>query len=348
MSRLFLDFNYAYLNARIKGMKSKLFTKDKLRQIRFAGSLIQFIELMEESQYKKSFVSHSVFEKGLPLIRHALVEDYVNTLLEIRKMAPENAKYFVDYFLLYYRINDLKKIIEAKLTANKISNKDLILTDAQSLEIYKPFFNTSDSASIIACLDKSIFGEGFIKKNNLSNDKIELYELFTALDNYYQNKLSILEEQTNESYLKSLISKKIDTINLLIVLRAGSDFNDAKVFEKSFLITKNNARENQLLSSSKDKNAIISSLERRNKIKFSPQAISLAIDNDDITQLEAEIDSEFEKQVRSVSSISVMSLSTVISYIFLKRNEVTNLLKIAESIELENSNEVLSGISQLV
>ena len=68
-----MDLSYCYANARVKGMKSKLFSESKLRELLDVKSIAELVELLEESgSYREAFVSASTKYTGMELIARAL------------------------------------------------------------------------------------------------------------------------------------------------------------------------------------------------------------------------------------------------------------------------------------
>jgi V/A-type H+-transporting ATPase subunit C len=194
------SYQYAYLTTRISGMKNRLITQEKFRQMLNCKSLDEIPHFLENTDYKK------IPYKNLEESNKILDECFVQLLDKICVFAPSAVKDCVFVLKEYTKLQDLKSMIKFNI------NDDKIFTDilSQITGIQK---NVTD-------LNKIKEFKKF-KKNILNHlEKKEFSQIDYKLENRFFKSIKKIIDKRNLAIVKNFIKKRADIINITIKLRS--------------------------------------------------------------------------------------------------------------------------------
>lgn len=343
MGMLWVDFDYGYSNARVKALKSKLFNRDRLREIMDVSTLPEFIEMLEESPYKQALVFASVTKTGLDLVKRALDDDLMQAFNEVVNFSPKKARPFLQFYLQYWQVNNLKKILALRSKSQSATNEDLITLDSASGKFFAPFLAAKDLKGVIDAFSGTEFYPA-ISKAKEEYAKTGDYRVFlTSLDDYYYSQLSRQASLVHDAYLEKFIMLRIDALNAMTVLRMKESKVPPEVIRKHLIRSSHDLFSNSIITTQSVHSAI-DLIEKRTQTKFSESAVRAALEGHSLAQIEVELEAVMLREARKTLRLSVLSLGTLVGYLYLKQEEVHALRKIAYATVLDVKDAVRKTI----
>ncbi len=215
---------YAYIVARVRGMKSKLIPREMYPKF-LNMDIHEITRFIGESEYKKDVDELGKKYKGTDLFEHALNQNLALTYRKLIEVSQNEANYLITEYLRYWDIWNIKTILRGKFSG---ASDEEILEDVVSAgQIrYRDLTEIVKIATIegvIAALSKTSYN------SVLSGYKGVLADIENDLDKlYYANLIKAGESSGDQLFLKFLRTE-IDLKNLKILFRmkrAGMERED--------------------------------------------------------------------------------------------------------------------------
>ncbi|MFH1107184.1 MAG: V-type ATPase subunit [Candidatus Micrarchaeota archaeon] len=319
-----MDLHYSYANARIKGMKSKLFQDGKLRELLDVRSIPELIELLEESGYRESFVSMSTKYSGMELVVRALKDDFEKTLRKVVDVTPESGREMLKAFLREYEIGNIATILSAKATGAEVKDTDLIILSDESRRNLDKLTAARSLTEAVKELQFSEYAAAF-SKVFVEYDRTRDFRVLTrGLYAYHNSRLAALARTTKNPLVKRFVRLKLELGDLMLLLRLKR--SDAAASAMPFLTLKSSALLREL-DAMTDFHKILARLKARDKKTAS--AVEEASKADSLIPLEIALERDFVATVFRQTRVSVLDISTIVGFLFLKQEEVGTIRKIA-------------------
>ena len=105
------DSNYSYLNARLRGMKSELFTGDELGRMLQTGNEDGIIRILEKSDYGIDMAESLTLYSGLRAIEEAISRNLFRTNRKMLSLATGHCRELVEILLVRWDIYNIKTIL---------------------------------------------------------------------------------------------------------------------------------------------------------------------------------------------------------------------------------------------
>ena len=215
--------DYSYINARIRGMKGRLFKASEYEELFIMHDLSSVILFLSNSTYSRFILGAE--KAGINEIEEALRRDLSDTLRKIYNIAEGDIKRLLEILLGRWDVYNIKTILRGR-HINRTSEDImplLIATGALSESLLKELCLQEDIKGIADLLItwRSPYGyviqEG-IKEYKESND-ISSIEL--RLDKFYfDDSLKRLNKNREaDYYVYSMLSYQIDMLNVITSLR---------------------------------------------------------------------------------------------------------------------------------
>ena len=330
-----MDLSYAYSNARIKAMKSKLIPENRMREIMEVKSISETIELLEETEYKESFVSASTKYKGMELIARALHGNLRKTLERILKITPKKGRDSLRTLLMEYEIENIKAILAGKASGVDVKETDLMALDEKSLANLKKLNEKTSVEEVVRELRASEFGRT-LQKSTLQYEKHKDFRIFlSALNAYYFEKLNELAKREKSRILKELLEARIRAINVMTILRVKN--GDAKADASPYLI-KSNDKFVKEFNQMQETHKILEKLKSKYK-KIIPE-IEESEKGNSLIPLEIALDREIARKTLRSLRFSILDFGVILSFLYLKQEEINTLRKIAYAKQYGFSDEL--------
>ncbi len=319
-----MDLSYAYANARVKAMKSKLFTEGKVRELLEVDSIPELIELLEESEYRESFIAASTRFQGMALIAHALNDHWQKRLGKIARVTPFKGQALLNVLYREYQIRNLAAVFASKETGVPLQDTDLVLFNDEDKRFLEKLLQKPSVGDMVNALQGNDYyapGPELV----IAYDKTRDFRVVVrALYAYHFRRLMELAQKEKTPFVADLVRWRMELLDLMILLRVkrANSSQDASPYlikkETSFL------RE---LNSLKDFKTI---LERVASAYPSIVGdVEAAEKTNSLVTLEIALERRFYSRVLRQLRLSVLDFSTILGYLYLKELEIGAIRKIA-------------------
>ncbi len=107
--------DYGYVNARIRGMRSRLLDHKTLEDLIFQPDLDSLIADLEKTPYKEDIIDAKVLYSGVVCIEYALRKNFTRTFQKILGFVRESeAERYIKIFLHRWDVQNIKTILRGK------------------------------------------------------------------------------------------------------------------------------------------------------------------------------------------------------------------------------------------
>ncbi|HLV11056.1 MAG TPA: V-type ATPase subunit [Trueperaceae bacterium] len=224
-----------YINARVRGMKSKLlgpaFTQAALEGTDFRA----FLTALSQSPYMREVEEAQARYGGLAVVDSAVARNFYHTARSLLSFSDGKPRELIGLLLLRYDLANVKAIARGKHAGKDADDIRGALFPAGELKpaLLEEAAAAADvpSAAQVLAFGKNELGAAFLKAARRYQDDKDLYALELALDKaYFQALQSRAERVGAPADLKRHIQREIDATNLLTALKLRGRGVDRDLF----------------------------------------------------------------------------------------------------------------------
>ena len=330
--------DYAYVNARIKAMKSCLLDQSLLEQLINKPDIDSLIAELEKTTYREELEKAGMLYSGIDCIEVAIRKDLVKTFRTILNLIKgDDTEAYLTIVLNRWDVQNIKTILRGKKIQENPSEILECMIPAGELDeaALTELVKQPDVKAVIDLL--ATWGMVYARPLTLNfrefNDTGDMLVLEYALDTfYYEDAISKLKsgESDDARILRALLITEIDINNIKTVLRVIRDRIDLEVTKHFFMKGSPEFDTDKLISMVKA-GTIEGALKQLEKTpyqfitKIPPEYIAA----EKISAFEKELERYFVKKAVSQFLGDPLSISIPIAYIWAKYTEVTNIRVIA-------------------
>ncbi|MBI4399556.1 V-type ATPase subunit [Candidatus Micrarchaeota archaeon] len=343
MSYLLGPQTFGYSNAVVKAMKSFLLPQTTLRELIVVDTVNEIIEILENTNYKESFVKLSTLYSGVDLVEHALSENLAKTCKRIVKVTPQEAKPLILSLLKRFDIYNLKTILIGKSIGASEEEINRLIVNAGSLRKndIKRLIGLESVDEIIASMQRTEYGmalKGVVEEYRRTKD---LGLILNSMDMHYYSSLALAADLAHEAVLKKFIIHEVNSKNIMNVLRARANNLSSDIVAKL------------IIEGGSFDRAYLLSLARLESVKEIVEKLGIKELNDAYVKFEQDkslvhFEIAFEKQLVKESThemrIATLSTSAIVGYLFLKELEIANIRRIIRAKEYDMPKEKIMEI----
>ncbi|MFH1257619.1 MAG: V-type ATPase subunit, partial [Candidatus Micrarchaeota archaeon] len=316
------------------GMKSKLLTEGKLRELLEVKSIPEMIQLLEESEYREDFIAMSTKYSGMELVMRALHNNFKSSLQKLVQINPEEGKIALRILLQEYEIQNINTIIAAKATETPISDTDLLVLEKNEAKLVEKLLALNSVQDVVKKLRSTEYSAA-IKKADKEFEKQQDFRVYgRALNGYYFEKLQGLPRGSNELLWK-LIDLRNGVRTIMIILRIKKSAPEEDV--RKYLIDRND-KFGLELSKMTDFEKIMERVAQKKPELAS--AVKQCHEENSLIPLEIGLEREFVKKVLRLLKLAVLDFAVVLGYLYLKELEVSAIRKIAYAKQYDFTDEL--------
>jgi V/A-type H+-transporting ATPase subunit C len=326
--------DYGYINARMRGMKSRLLSHRALDDLILKPDLESIIADLENSPYREDIIEAKGRLSGILCIEAALRQNFIKTFRKIQDFSKEEAEamQYIAIFLHRWDVQNIKTILRGKNiheTAEEIL--DCLVPAGELDEVtLKELLKQPDVKAVIDLLATweiryakpltDSFPE-FIKTKDLA-------VLECALDRYYYaDALAAVKGPTyNNNLIRDLLKLEVDVVNVRTVLRMVRDHVDPADAQR-YLIGGGEEFDEKALA----RLLSLSTIDEAVKVlavkhyRFLLNVPESAIRTQKISVIEKELERFLIKKGVGAFLLDPLSVASVIGYFWAKFNEITNI-----------------------
>jgi len=317
-----MGLEYAYTNARVKGMKSNLLGASVLREMMAVKTADEVIAILEQSPYSQDFVRLSQNYSGLELVDKALHENFVRTVRTVFRSLPKSGRKAFEVLASEWLAADIKKILSKKALGEKVDESELIVVNEKNRQFFKRLIAAPSLEQTIAVLASKDFG-GNEFKNALAGEsdfRVAIREIDKALARQLNAYASSLDKLS-----AGIIRKKMEYHDALVALRLKKEGLKLSEIAKFLL-----APECSLSKKIAGAHSLETALDVvQESFSIEKNLVENAKQSGNLVLVEVALEKALAKAVVSATRISVLSFATVLGFFYLKQIEVENIRKIA-------------------
>jgi V/A-type H+-transporting ATPase subunit C len=326
--------DYGYINARVRGMKSRLLSHRALDELIMRPDLESLIADLENSPYREDIIEAKGRSSGILCIENALRQNFIKTFRKIQDFSKQEAEagQYIGIFLHRWDVQNIKTILRGKNihTTNEEILECLVPAGELDEATLRELLKQPDVRAVIDLL--ATWRIRYAKPLTASFAEFaktkDLAVLECALDRYYYaDALEAVKAPTyNNTLIRNLLALEIDVVNLRTVLRMVRDRVDPADADrylieggKEFNLRK--LRELLLLPTLDEVVKALASTQYR-FLATVPEAV---IRTQKISVIEKELERFLIKKGVGAFLLDPLSVGSVIGYFWAKYNEITNI-----------------------
>jgi V/A-type H+-transporting ATPase subunit C len=234
------NVDYGYVNARIRGMKSRLLGPEILESLILKPDIDAIITELEKTPYREELEKAAVQHAGLACIEVALRMDIARTFRKIYSLfEEEKEEKYARILLNRWDVHNIKTILRGKNIHEPSSEILGCLIPAGELDeaILVELVKQPDVRGVIDLLATWRIAYSLPLTRHLKEfgEKRDLAVMEDALDKFYfENALESLHDETyDDRSLREMVATEIDVTNIRSVLKMVRDrisLDDAQEF----------------------------------------------------------------------------------------------------------------------
>jgi V/A-type H+/Na+-transporting ATPase subunit C len=222
-----MSSDYGYINARVRGLKSKLLAPEFYNEALNASDFRAFLSTLGQSPYGRDLEEAQSRSQGLKVLDDALARNFYATARSIAGFSDGRPGELIDLLLLRYDLANIKAIARAKHASRGLDDIQQSLIPAGSLKpaVLENAAAGADMAAVAQALlvSPTLLRSAFARAAaNYQTDR-DLYKLELELDRaYYKLLLDGLDEADAPADFVRYIRREIDATNLRTALKLRS------------------------------------------------------------------------------------------------------------------------------
>jgi V/A-type H+/Na+-transporting ATPase subunit C len=330
--------DYGYINARMRGMKSRLLSHQVLNDLILKPDLDSLTADLENSPYRDDIIEAKGRATGILCIESALRQNFIRTFRKIQDFARQEkeAEQYIGIFLHRWDVQNIKTILRGKnihATPEEILE---CLVPAGELDeaTLKELLRQPDVRAVIDLLAtwRIRFAKPLTETFPEFGKTRDLAVLECALDRYYYaDALAAVSAPTyNNNLIRNLLALEVDVVNIRTVLRMVRDRVDPADAQR-YLIgggKEFDEKKLRLLLSLPSIEDVVKALVAT-RYRFLSALPESAARTQKISLIEKELERYLIKKGVGAFLLDPLSVASVIGYFWAKYNEITNIRIIA-------------------
>jgi V/A-type H+-transporting ATPase subunit C len=217
---------YAYSNARVKAMESKLIPRSTMDELAKLDSIEPILARLLQTSYSKSIEEYGGAQIRGELVDFALSSDLAKSLYKLERVTPAPKKKLILLFISKFEISNVKLMLDAKAKQRRFEDIEryLVETGHMSKALMRDAFQGErDVESLAAKMARSMpYKELLSRAMSAYGRSKDVLEAENEIDKQFYEMLSgsssLLWKTSPEA--AKLIKNEIEMKNMLTLLRA--------------------------------------------------------------------------------------------------------------------------------
>ena len=347
---------YIFCNSTISAWEARLLSEARMMEIAESPEVANIFSALEDTDYRPQLAEISKRrEFDMVAVERALKESLNVRYRELAEMIPKERK---ETFLKLLQRTDLLNIKAIITMIHEGVPKEqrlleLIPSPTMSSERLETLASAEDLNRLLEFLKGSEYFD-VISSAMQDYQKRGLIALLSALDKYYYTSLwmDVQARRAQRSILKTMIGYEIDSLNIKLILRLKKDGVPSDEIDKYLLRPSHELTEAMLkaMIASEDIRSAIHMIHITSYGKFLSEVLP-KIEEQGIPAAEMTLDQAQLKLYRWLGLSQFFSIAPVISFIYIKENEMKNLRTIirlkADGFEPQKIKEKIKRVPKI-
>lgn len=307
-----IKYGLGYVNARVKGLESKLLNDRDYSNLKNVKTLDSFVTLLQETSYRKELIEYPKHTGSVSFVLDSFKKNYDYTLKKIESYTPHKYYDFLDYFDFDELCRDVKKVFSKLLLNERTSLNELYSTSSN--KFIAKLLEAPNSTEFLKILKRD---QRFSLLHDLKHYLKRSQDFYHDVDLIQAKRKVLLLENFGEPTLAHLFKVEVKFKRELVILRLLKRKTSAvqviKELKKEGLLNPESYVYARIsYDSFKDK------LEREYNHSFKK-----------VSDFEEFTAQKFYAAARIATKSSVMNLTTIYSFMTLKELEIQKLRTMA-------------------
>lgn len=230
-----MSSDYGYINARVRGMKSKLLGSSFFQGALDASDFRAFVVTLTQSPYMREMEEAQARHSGLAVVDAAVARNFYGTARSLLSFSSGTPNELIGTLLMRYDLANVKAIARGKHAGKDL---DAIRGSLFPAGEFKPVLleeaagaaDMAAAAQVLAFTGSPI-GAAFLKAARRYQADNDLYSLELSLDKaYYEATLQRAEDAGAPADLMRHLQREVDATNLLTALKLRGTGVDHELF----------------------------------------------------------------------------------------------------------------------
>ncbi len=327
------EMDWGYINARMRGMKSRLLNKRALDTLVLQPDLASLIAELEKTPYRDEIIEAKVRYSGVLCVEYALRKNFTRTFQKILKFVREpEAERYIRIFLHRWDVQNIKTILRGKnihIPAEEIQDclvpagelDEATLTELVRQPDVRAVIDLLATWQVVDARPLTESYPTFAKSGDLSLLECALDEF------YYADALEQVKPLSyNNGLIRNILALEIDVVNLRTVLRMIRD-QVAPGEAKKFLISGGKEFDQEGLDHLITLHSIEEVVEelKTTPYRFLADIPPPAMRTQKISVIEKQLEKFLVQKGVGAFTGDPLSVASVIGYFWAKYNEITNI-----------------------
>lgn len=338
---------YGFVNARIRGMKSRFISIGVYESLIQADSYPDFIKILSGTYYGSVIAKHSLTAVPSPdELALILSQDFVNVSANLSRSLTGKVRIFTDTFLEMFFAESIKSIIRGihvDLDTDEILRFSVPSSSAQA-SLFQTLVNAPSVNRMIDLLPQWDLKVALLTRLPSYQEYDSTAPLEVAVEEWYLRKIveSLKEFSKGEQKrVVDILESRVVLRNVLTGIRATLLGFEQRALELSLVRFSHARNLTDAITSSTTWREVIATLDRTRFAQFGGRIARMYEDTDDLGNVELAIEDFVAQRIKLQLTAFPFHLGTIIGFFSLKQYEVRNLRSIAVGIERGESAELI-------
>ncbi len=329
----------AYINARVRGMKSALLSRNELEAMLDGGRIDQIGEALLKSPYEVELAEALSRYQGADAIEDAVSRNLVVTFGKLRSMCREETAQLAEIFIGRWDLIAVKALLRNRHhgVSPDTAAHSLVPSPSMPQAVQKELASQDTMEALVRGLAAWNGGlcRGLVEALPAYQETKNLRVLEEALDRaYFVRNLVKLDtfRSKDAEFLKELLRSEIDRINLRRLFEPRAPGVEPEEVLREMLprgrLTEQTLREIASAGSSERAAEVVS----RTAYGDMAEALAVFAQTGKFSALERQFEVKFIERLRRAMQRQGIGLASLLRYAWLKYNEVMNLRIIAHGL----------------
>ncbi|MCK5266042.1 MAG: V-type ATPase subunit [Candidatus Thorarchaeota archaeon] len=338
---------YGFVNARIRGMKSRFISIGVYESLIQVNSYPDFIKILSGTYYGSVIAKHSPTAVPSPdELALILSQDFVNVSANLSRSLTGKVRKFTDTFLEMFFAESIKSIIRGihvGLETDEILRFSVPSSSAD-MSLFQTLVNASSVNKMIDLLPQWDLKVALLTRFPSYQEFDSTAPLEVAVEEWYLRKVvDALKDFSKDEQKRvfDILDSRVILRNVLTGIRATLLGFEQRALELSLVRFSRAQQLTDAIASSNTWREVIAKLDNTRFAQFGGRIARMYEDTDDLGDVELAIEDFIAQRIKLQLTAFPFHLGTIIGFFSLKQYEMRNLRSIAVGIERGESAEVI-------
>jgi vacuolar-type H+-ATPase subunit C/Vma6 len=338
---------YGFVNARIRGMKSRFLTIGTYENLLQTNSYQDFIKMLSGTYYGSIISKYSQTAVPSPdELGLILSQDFADVSSNLSRSLTGKVRDFADSYLDMFLAESVKSIIRGLhvgLDKDEILRFSVPTSPAQAA-LFQTFVDSGSVQRMIDLLPRWDLKVALLTRIPSYQEFDSTAPLEVAIEEWYlRNMLEALKEfsKTEQERVLDILESRVILRNVLTGIRATLLQLEPRVLELSLIRFSRTREVTESIMNAKSWREVLSKLDSTRFAQLSGRLARLFEDTNDMGTVELAIEDYIAQIIKRQMTAFPFHIGTIIGFFSLKQYEIRNIRSIAVGIERGESAETI-------